>query len=385
LDEAHLAPDVILDRAGCTVQERQRRAWGLPKFPEIKSSERPMFGEDPLGMAEEWLVLSCAILRGAETDLERVADDDLEKAKELTHCQRLLRELSDCRVALERCKEGWFVRAGPEVGMYRGETMPGIVLRPLTARYHFRSYFHAKATILMSATIGEPSALATELGIGEYQSRDVPNQWPAASRPVYCLDVPKLNRESTERDFRRQADAIAQAIKACPPDWSGIIHVTRIKEASVLAERLGKRGLQDRLWVPPYLVKGRSIGTDGRASLWERRKRKVKGSLIVAWDMHTGVNGLEEQIDVCAKIRFANLGDPFEYERMRYSKAYYELRAAQETEQSLGRTRRGRPRDYDTPVERRGCVCVADGAWRKIRKKFSVDLLEAIVEGPVPE
>src|SRR3990172_8309399 len=98
------------------------------------------------------------------------------------------------------------------------------------------------------------------MGVKKYESRRVPSIWEPKVRPVRILDAPALGQKARREGpaaFERQADVIAEAIKGCPSDWMGVIHVTRKSEAPELAKRLARRGLHDRVWVP-----GEKDGTD---------------------------------------------------------------------------------------------------------------------------
>jgi len=226
----------------------------------------------------------------------------------------------------------------------------------------------------MSATIGDFDVFAQELGIQSYTGRRVPSQWGPEQRPVYVLDVPRLGYKSQKEDYDRQADAIAQAILTVPSQWSGIIHVTRKREAPLLANRLSDRGLGKRVWVPP------EGSTNWAARAWEKRKRQVPGSLMIAWQFHEGFDGLDERICVSAKCPFPSLGDPYEQARQKRSGKFYLQRTAWALQQMLGRTRRGRAQDYDTRDEQHSLVLIADMNYKRVRKYLSEDFMESVRE-----
>lgn len=371
MDEGHLLPDLTIGHVGIKISERERLRWDLPPFPLLKTGKgsRGVFTQnsDPYGPAMAWLKKCLPILYGHKRELESANDK-----KGVKRCTLKIRKVQTALKAIEFCHQDWYIRSGV---MTRG-----FVAKPLTAKYHFDHYFirNTKGSIIMSATIGDMDTLAKELGIEEYKGKKVPSIWSPRSRLVYILDVPKLNRGSTESDFARQARAMTDAIKSCSPGWSGIIHVTRKKEAPLLARRLGRMGLVDRVWPAPEMVHGRYIGTSERVQLWNERRAQIPNSIAIAWDMWEGYDGLEERITIAAKVPFPNLGDEFEKTRMKYSGSMYLQRAAWALEQALGRTRRGRPEDYDTEDERRGLVAIADGNWVRIQKYLSEGFKEAL-------
>ena len=149
--------------------------------------------------------------------------------------------------------------------------------------------------------------------------------------------------------------------------------VTRKTEAHLVAERLARLDLQDRVWVPPA-----GKGTDEMLRLWRDRKARVPGSIIVHWDFWRGYDGLDEKILLIFKCPFPSLGSEYERERMHFDGKMYYWRTANRLAQGLGRTRRGRPEDYDVGVCN-GVVGIFDGNWKRVRKYLPEDVLEAVV------
>ena len=376
LDEAHNLDGVVLDFVGLKVNERRRRDWSLPAFPKITGMASGSLDavSTPTGDALEWLVGARNVLALQYRHLQAAADAGEQARKRARRCERFGSSVRATIDALNHCSDDWFVRSGDGVLYSNGESVPGFIARPLTAKYHFPRYFlNGNATVAMSATIGDPGTFAKELGIKDYVPRSVPSRWPPEARRVYLLDAPRMGRGSSHLDYETQADVVADAIKTCPPDWSGILHVTRKSEAPLVAHRLAKRGLQGRMWVPPQGP------TEGQITAWERRKARHPGSLMVGWTFQEGFDGISERICGTVKVPFGNLGDPYTKARFDYSHSGYLLRAAQKLMQSCGRTRRGREEDYDVG-ERRGLVFIADANWTRVQNYLSESFKEGLVE-----
>jgi len=229
----------------------------------------------------------------------------------------------------------------------------------------------------MSATIGNPDGFTEELGIDDYLYKAIPNQWPPETRPVYDLGAPSMGRKATPADFERQAMLIAKAIKECPPEWSGVIHVTRKTESTLLAERLARHGLGHRIWIPRH-----DAPTNQQMKDWEKVKRQNPrwGMIAVTWTWMEGVDLVDERICVVAKAQFPSLADPYETARLHFSGKTYLWRTATTLEQSLGRTRRGEKSDYDHDGIREQFVCIADSSWRRVQSYLSRSLRDAIVK-----
>lgn len=371
-DEAHQLSDITLNFAGCTITQKQRVDWSLPAFPEITPSGGMLIKmSDPVVDATGWLYKCQAQLRAVYRQL-KYADDN----KKMATCENVGRKIKATIQALEQCPEDWYIKSGRQARKFRGQYQPGFVAKPLTARHHFPTYFDNDTVIAMSATIGSPGAFMAELGIERYNFKAVPNQWRPEMRKVHILDAPRMGYKATPEDFSKQADVIAEAIKSCPSDWSGLVHVTRKKEAQLLADRLSRRGLSDRVWVTPGWD-GTYTPTDEQARAWNNRRNRVPGSICVTWAFWEGYNGLDEKICIAAKTPFPFIGSAYEKQRLAYSHSFFSQRTAYQLEQGLGRTRRGRACDYG---EGNGFVAIADGNWTRVKKYFSQDMREAIVE-----
>jgi len=378
--------------------------WGLPLFPlassRTTSSSRSLVQVEDMSTDKvlDWLTDSIGILESTLPQLEprdrwdRPMPMSSEQRKQANECEQLLRKLRTTLEGLDLVEEDWFVQSGPLALTWGQERRPGLLVKPLTARYHYGRFFptgndtemdknHPRC-VLMSATIGDFDVFAQELGIQQFTGRRVPSQWAPERRPVYVLDVPKLNYKSPPEHYQQQAQAIAEAILTVPDDWCGVIHVTRKSECYKLTNRLADCGLQGRVWTPEQ------GSTTWMAKQWEERKARIPGSLMVSHAFHEGFDGVQEKICVTAKCPWPYLGDPYEQARQKRSSSMYYLRTAQALQQQMGRTRRGEEDDYDLPDEKRGLCLVADASWRKLagygrgRQYLSDGFLEAIREWP---
>ena len=79
------------------------------------------------------------------------------------------------------------------------------------------------------------------------------------------------------------------------------------------------------------------------------------------------------------KCPFPSLADEYEMARRSYNGKLFFWRTANLLSQGLGRTRRGRPEDYDTDTESNGMVCILDTNWKRVQKYVPPYLLESMV------
>ena len=370
-DEAHILPDETLEFVGCTIRESDRVRWRLDGFPSCYDSSH-----DSLMWCLDWLERSIGVI---ETEIATLKSDDISDKAKKSRGERFAGKLKATAAAVHRSADDWFVRSGLRALDVQGGKAAGLFLKPLTARYHFPRLFLGvyPRVVMMSATLGNVSDLAEELGVAGYEYDSVPNQWPADSRPVHVLDVPSMGMKATESARVEHAEQIAKALKGLPGDWSGVIHTTSWQSAFDLTKRLVKAGIPNkRLFIP-------SRGnTKTQLEEWEQAKKKQAGALVVTPTFNQGVDLLEERICIIAKTPFPYCAPgTYEYEKMMYSNKFYRWTTASDLEQRCGRTRRGRDEDYDDSFHVRGYVAIADGSFKRmgLGKSCSRDFNDSLV------
>ena len=395
LDEAHSVPDEVGGFCGASITDKHRTDWQLPDFPRITAGGKGMFvntDNDPVADAIGWLEAARTKIGEHYTRLKREAKGDTDAArkarKRLTRCERLGHKLRTTLNALKSSPDDWFIRSGKGALQFGKDKRPGFVAKPLTARHHFGNYFlDGYTTLMMSATIGDARTFAAECGVKEYDSRIVPHRFAPERHPVYVLDAPKMGFKKKESSkervarFDKQADVIADFIKQWPTDWPGLIHVSRITEERFLAQRRWQRGLEGRVWY----IAGHQEGympTNAQLNAWQAYKRRVPNAILVISTFSMGYDGLDEKINITAKVPFRRWGSEGSFERAWacYNRKRYDLTAALHLAQQQGRNRRGRECDYDTATEVRGANAIADGSFSRVRSKLPLSVQESLVE-----
>ena len=321
--------------------------------------------------AIKWLEDCFTHMRIIHARLQIDSPFNTDAMKTANRCERMVKKIESTINALRSNPNDWFIRSGPKAI----DNEWGFIAKPLTAKHHFGEYFLGEwRTLLMSATLGNIESFSNELGLSEYDFHMVPPIFPKERQPIYALDVPRMGHKSTESDKKQQASEIARMIKKCDPSWSGIVHTNSYYHAKDIAFRLGRMGLQDRVFI------NQTKGTDNQVAEWQRRKRKVIGSILITPTFHEGYDGTEERINICAKIPYPFLGSEYEKSRQSYDGKWFFWRAASGAQQMMGRVRRGRDEDYDTTDEMRTMNAFADGSWNWVKKYFSPHFAECIVK-----
>jgi Rad3-related DNA helicase len=379
LDECHLLPDLVLEHSSITLTEFDRRLWRLPTFPSISSraSGVNLFNNNPTEEAASWLGDVYQVMRDKVSQLEKEAEHDDSRQGLLGQAKDLMYRVDATLTSLNEKPMDWFIRSGRWArSSYNGHS-PGFICKPLTARHHFPSRFLLGGkVILMSATVGNFRAFAEELGIPDYKSIRVPSQWEPSKRPVYYhSDAPSIGQKTTRAGYNRQAEIIAAMLRSVPSSWSGVIHCTSKQQAKDLAGRLAQSGFGKRIWLPAS-----GQGTNTQIASWHETKKRQQNALAITWAWWVGVNLLEEKIAITAKTPFPFIGADYGRARMMYDGKFYLQRTAWRLMQGCGRTRRGRPQDYDSDGQKAGLVAVVDSNWKRVRKYMDDDFLESMTQ-----
>lgn len=374
-DEGHQLSDIVLDWAGCEISQFIVKKYDLPWFVTMRSGGARS-AIKPTEPVEEQARIWLAKCQGVLAIVKR----GYEQSGNMAEVKRVDLLESKVKASIHALSSGigeWYIRSGPGVITYKGQKQFGFIARPLTAKHHFASYFRGGLwkVLIMSATIGDFLTFAAEIGVKHYDEYRVPSVWAPEVRSIVALDAPRMGRKSKPADYNKRADVIAIAIHGVDPSWSGLIHVTSKADARRMMELLAVRRLQDRIFLCP------EVGTEEIVRQWQRRKARYPNSIMVSWALWEGYNGLDEKINIVAKLPYPFLGDSYEIERRNYNGKFFLQRTAWKLEQGLGRTRRGREEDYDLDGEKRGLVAIADAGWKYVRKYLSASTLEAITDG----
>jgi len=364
LDEAHRLPEIVLEFVSCTINEYHIKRYSLPSAPTI-SMKMPR--RVRLNLATGWLGDVLEILSEELRRLVKLYKDLPKKhSKPLKSIRRLYEHVG---LAFS------YISTDSDEDWYIGSTPDRFVAKPLTAKHNFPDYFLSKrATVLQSATIGNPDILAKELGINSFKYRNVPSRFSPEERRVYLLDCPRMGMASVKKNPKYidyQADAIAEFITDYDESWHWLIHAQSKAKIYKLEENLSLRGLEDRLWVVPELP------TDDQTAAWEKQ-RAHPGTIILSWSWSEGVDLPEVNGCIVADIPFAYLGDDYIRARMKAYPQMYRQSAAWEVEQRAGRTRRGVAAHYNIDGAEPKAVGIADGNYSMLMKYYSEEFVESL-------
>jgi Rad3-related DNA helicase len=256
----------------------------------------------------------------------------------------------------------WFVRAD-EIG---------ITIRPKTAKYHFKALFEkAPKIVMMSATISPRDVESLGIEPGEYEFVAMPNPIPLPMRPVHDLQAPPITAKSTYDECKTHAQIIANVFNDKPDHWNGVVHMPSKKKSEDWGEWLHQMTRR------PVYVPERGLPTDEAYQKWLDFEADNTGAVAVAWNMMTGIDGKNININITGCVPYPNFGDTFEKERFNYNKWEAKKRVANLIEQQQGRNRRGFAEHYGPMAQKFNGI--ADGKWTRLKSAMQRDFLESVV------
>jgi Rad3-related DNA helicase len=276
LDEAHNLPSIVTDFVGCTID------WDN-EFLQCNGGIKPR-EQGRLALNEAMnLFRQCARAVDANEVKQR---DDLVRWRKWHRLWLKIRMTNDILTTSDL--RDWYFEANDDQ----------LIIKPLTAKYHFKRLFGmAYKVVLMSATI-KPS-IAERLGLedDEWDYHEAPNVWPVPSRLIYDLGGPAINYKSSDEDKQEQASLIASILQT---DKTGTIHVMSKSQAKQLKYRLGNIVAGIKFHLPTI-----GIGTDNQLQEWYDVRQP--GIYCISWCFHEGVDLGGDDIGVLGKVPYTSL------------------------------------------------------------------------------
>lgn len=361
-DEMHELSDFVVDKSGVVFKwgDKYLKQYSAPCDP-IDTDEMdlpfPIAIERAIGIAREWLKgLLWALKTSKPTHPSRGGNVSLWRWHKRT--------LNKVDILIENIKTAsncWFIHSDEE----------GITIRPKTAQFHFKRFFDkAPQIVMMSATVQYKDILSLGIEPDEFEFVNMPNPYPPGDRPVYDLEAPKITAKTSLADCKKHAQIIADVFNQAPDSWNGLVHMPSKKKSEDWGEWLSLYTKRP-VWVPE-----RDLSTDEAYDQWREFNRLNDGAIACAWNMMTGIDGKNININICGCVPYPNFGDRFQSERFNYNPGEARVRVANTIEQQMGRNRRGFVEHYGPGAKKFNGI--ADGKWHRLKSAFDKDFLAAI-------
>jgi len=339
-DEAHSLDSIGTSMSGITLSRRDLDKWNLTMPPTLNGSSSTV-----LHKASNWLQSNIDLI--AQKRLQAAQYWGITKADpSVTH------ELIKLMERMEYVRASLPIHAASAARYHVHADHNGLDLRPLrpsdalAARFFNRTFLTDLTTIVvMSATLGPVEGVLDQLGIADdYAQGRIklytytgPHFIPPAHRPVYYIDdAPKISKRSTDADYARQADLIAQAIQTyhahATRQRTVMIHTVSWMHTRTLIRLLQARGVAT-------ITQDRDLS---RADAIDAIRDLPEGSVVISPSLNQGYNPLPSStpgLIIIAKTPFPSLADPIVRERQRLpgGGSWYFSEAAKEIVQGSGR------------------------------------------------
>lgn len=335
-DEAHRLPTVLSDLISIDIADATRRRYSFPEFPVVRG------GSDyAVKNAADWLGKCATIL---------VPHCKVKDIKAARRAKRFKDALNELHRTLYSAGEGdWYVESGAARRKFTAQpVVPG--------KYANRLFpTEARSRVLMSATIGDPQVLASELGIDEFSFLTLPHIFPRENRPVYLYEsAPKLSYKSPQSDYDHQVKLIVKILNQ-HNGQKGVIHTASWKHANAIADALGHDGLSDRVYVP----------NGDRVQAVEEFKQAQTDLVAISPSWKEGLDFRDDQarFSIIAKVPFLSLANPVTRLRLKRKggRAWYDWVAALAVVQAAGRAVRH--------IEDHAATYILDANWRRVASR----------------
>lgn len=316
-DECDVSAIEIISHAEMTITNDERLQWSFPDFPQMPTGVLEKKGE-----LLTWLYACESVLPEPDPSniFEMALAGDTEKKR-----KKLQRTIEQVEMG------DWFV--GIKDGV--------LTLKPLTAKYIAQNaYSNKRVIVCMSATIGKPTALAKQLGIGDYEFVEYEHPTPPDKRPVYCLSgIPRMSYTPeglADKKYTIQGIMLWNFIKNnIDPKWRGIALTSSIGKANKLHAILQERFARER-----------KVITGPTNILLEQFKSDTRNGLMAVGYMQgwaRGVNLVGDlgRFSAIASVPYPSDLDPYVVAARKYDKEFYEYCVFSTIPQGTGRVTRG--------------------------------------------
>lgn len=333
LDEAHRLPVVLSGLVSVEVSERRRSHYSLPPFP-LAIGGAPLMLRKAAHWADACTVALLPFIKSRDVKLMR-------------RSMRLRQALTDLRDTLLTSDDAeWYVESRPGNKFFARPVIPGAYSSRLLEP-------SSRSIVMMSATIGDPAVLASELGITDYEFMTFPHAFPFENRPVYYVKrSPKIRHCTTSEEYRLQAEIIREILRDHEGDKC-VIHTASWHHANRLKEAL--KG-NDRRVITPDGDRVRSV---------TEFKRSGPGTVAISPSWKEGLNFPYDEcrLTIIAKVPFLPYNDPVVKLRLKRKggRGWYDWSACLPVVQASGRGTRFKD-DYSVTY-------IVDKCWKRVARK----------------
>jgi ATP-dependent DNA helicase DinG len=321
LDEAHNSEEMLMRFVEVLISRNMLARAGIElEFPQVSDLE------DRIAFVTGLIPDIVRALMRLEEDIKTLEAPPPDISVHKNELEGLLRRLQLLRDASDA---GWVCEQSDEVSFDGG--VQWWRFRPVTISRFADEYLfrHGGRVLMLSATILDAETFLRSLGIDPNDAAfiRVPSSFPPANRPIYPLNIARLNRDSLETELPKLSHVIAQLLER-HQGQKGIIHAHSYRILRYLVSTLpaGKRLIYH-------------FDSAGREDALERHLASKTASVLLTPSMTEGVDLADDQarFQIIIKVPYPYLGDPQVNARRQFDPQWYEWRTALRIVQAYGR------------------------------------------------
>lgn len=330
-------PKSMFRRGFAIVDECDLLESELMRFIELRVSRKiaAMVGVEPLkkgvhkSTIQTWL--DDELIPALQAKIKGLHGDDLST-------QRMRRRLNEL---LGKVKKVDLVNNDHWVREY--DDQHALVMKPYRVHEFGREMIWDKADqwLCMSATIIDPTEMATSLGLGdgEWECVTVPMTFPVKNRPIILAPVANMTRKNMDDDMGKLIAALREVSRQHEGE-NILVHAVSYNLAKQLRYALGKGSTR----APNHITVGYDNAQGRDVAI--RAFKQGANVMVIAPSLDRGVDlpGDLCRVQVIAKVPFPNLGDPLVSARMNdeWGELWYKVQTARSLVQMTGRAVRSR-------------------------------------------
>lgn len=344
-DEAHLASQILLDLSTTKLTSDFTNDFSTAPLPLM--GKNGLMGNRERKELTNWITATEKVLENPPHNLFLDEESEWTAAKErIKRLSAMVKSGTEYYFSGDPRGHKKLYRIGKQL---REKLVPLLEIKPLTAAGITPKMTGCRfSQVLMSATIGDPAPLASELGFKKFYFDTYPHPIPVDKRRVWDLGFERMtynNLQTRPILYQLQATRIAAWIQSMPEAWRGIILTASYAKLAKLVNGLQNTPIGPRLF--PY---------DANKGVTERLKSfyenndpgKIATDVSYAWGHGVSFDWDKARFIAIASVPFGDFTDPFEKVRHAHvpgAEDFAWWRAYTAVVQMCGRVSRGEVHD----------------------------------------
>lgn len=329
IDEAHNTESALLSFVEIEVTPQRAEFVGSPLPPVVDPGD--------IQTARDWclrVLLPACDNKVTALEFERDDATDSKLRERLTVKANAVKQFAGRLKFLEdeETLREWFAYSDAKTGVLK--------LRPLTARTIAERYLFCMGNrlLFLSATILDGSAFTRGLGLDGSTGgiKRVPSDFPLENRLIHAYPIGSMSFKNIKDNTPRACKFLARVLDR-HKDEKGIIHANSYRLQQSIAMFLAETP-----HAPRIITHDNQPGS--REAAITQHVTSPLPTVLISPSMTEGLDLAEDlsRFQVCAKVPYPSLGDPFVRARMDYDSSWFTWQTALTLVQATGRSIRSR-------------------------------------------